>query len=260
MIGGRLAGRLGVKKGESVIIYAIKGYSAENFQFPEIEKFTVSGIYETGLAKYDDIYAYVPFEKAKEIFDIPAGSATHFEASLKNPENARMASRDLDELLGFPYFCFSVFDLHRDIFAWIDLQKAPIPIVLTLISLVAVLNIITILLISVIEKTRSIGILKALGMSGKEIVFVFVFRGVMIGLLGTTLGCGLGFLFGILQQNYGLISLKGEIYYLDKLPVDMKIWHFQVVALMTLLLSFLASLLPSWLSVRVKPIRSVRYK
>lgn len=260
VIGAMLAARLGVNQGETVVVYAIKNINTDNFQFPEVERFTITGIYETGLAKYDDIFAYIPFEKASQLFDLPEQTTSIYEVTLVDPSQANTASFGIYELLGSAFYCFSVFELHRDIFAWIDLQKAPIPIVLALISLVAVLNIITILLISVIEKTRSTSILKALGMRGKDIMFVFVFRGIMLGFVGTALGCGLGFLFGMLQNNYGLIRLKAEIYFLDSLPVDMKIWHFLIVSLLTIILSFICSLVPSYLAVRMKPIKALTRK
>ncbi len=260
IIGKRLANRLGVAIGDELVVYAMKNLSSGNFQFPEIEKFTVIAIYETGFAKYDDVYAYIQFAKAAELFDLPDNTASSYEVTLADYTKANKASFELFNLLGYPFYCFSVFELHRDIFAWIDLQKAPIPIVLALISLVAVLNIITILLIGVIEKTHSTGILKALGMSGRDIMLVFIYKGVIIGFIGTLLGCALGYIFGTLQNTYGLISLKADIYYLDKLPIDMKLWHFEIVIFLTVLLSFFASILPSWLTVRVKPIIALKYK
>jgi lipoprotein-releasing system permease protein len=166
----------------------------------------------------------------------------------------------IEDLLGYPFFCYTVFDLHSSMFAWIELQKAPIPLVLALISIVAVFNIITTLLITVVEKTHSIGIFKALGMKSKDILLIFVFQGVFIGLMGTLTGCSLGFLACLLQKTYGIIKLQGDIYFLDTLPMQISLWHYAVVGSLSIILSFISSFIPASIAVRVNTIKAIRFK
>lgn len=260
IIGKRLANKLNVNISDEIVVYALQGEELTQMLTPEIEKFKVTGIYETGMVQYDDIFAYIPFKKALVLYNQSENSATSFDMILKDINQAKIVSERLNKQLGYPYYAFSVFDLHNAMFAWIELQKAPIPLVLGLISIVAVLNIITILLITVVEKTHSIGILSALGMSKKNIIKIFILQGVSIGIVGTLIGCAMGLAFGLVQQQFGIISLEGEIYFLDKLPVHFEAWHFAVVILTATLLSFLATLIPSFIASSIKPIKALRFK
>ncbi len=260
IIGKRLANKLSAKLGDSLVLYTMKSGSIDNMGFPEIEKFRVIGIYETGMAQYDDIYVYIPFEKASRFFRLPENSASSFDILLHNVNDAPSVSKQLDSYLGFPFYSFTVFELHKSIFTWIEYQKAPIPLVLGLISIVAVLNIITILLIVVVEKTHSIGILRALGMDNKSILSIFIVQGTLIGLAGTLIGSAIGLTFCLIQQTFGIIRLNGEIYFLDVLPVQIQFWHYAIVIGMSLALSFLATIVPSFIALKVTPVKAIRYK
>jgi len=260
IIGKRLADKLNVRLNDEVIIYALHGKELSQLFMPNIEKFKVSGIYETGMAQYDDIYIYIPFQKSLNLFQIDANSCSSIDIMLKDILQSNQITEKINKQIGYPYFALSVFELHSSIFAWIEMQKAPIPLVLGLISIVAVLNIITILLITVVEKTHSIGILRALGMTRINIIKIFIIQGLSIGITGTLIGCSIGLAFGLLQKHFGLISLEGDIYFLDKLPIHFELWHFAVVILTATTLSFLATLIPSIIASSIKPIRAIRFK
>jgi lipoprotein-releasing system permease protein len=182
------------------------------------------------------------------------------EIDLKDIADVKRLTPIIEETVGFPYYALNVFELHSSMFAWIDLQKAPIPIVLGLISIVAVFNIITILLVTIVEKTRSIGILRSLGMKNRGILALFVTQGVAIGTAGAVTGCLLGFLFGFTQNAFKIISLNSDIYFLDALPVDMSAWHFVLVLSASIFCSFLAALVPSLIAVRISPVKSLRFR
>jgi len=260
IIGKRLAKKLKASIGDDILIYAISGEEFTQLMMPEIEKFRIVGIYETGMVQYDDIYVYIPYQKALNLFNQSKDAATSFDILLKDISLADKVSKQLNKKLGYPFYAFTVFDLHSSIFAWIEMQKAPIPLVLGLISIVAVLNIITILLITVVEKTHSIGILRALGMNKRNIIKIFVLQGVGIGITGTLIGCAIGFAFGLLQQSLGIISLQGDVYFLDKLPVKFEWWHFAIVTSAATILSFFATLIPSFTAASIKPINALRFK
>ena len=259
IIGKRLAQKLEVKKGDEIVVYMINPKSGS---MPETSagKFTVKGIYETGMAQYDDIFVYLPFYRAQEFFRMPGNSVSMYEVMLKDINKAKGFSLEIEKQLGYPHYALTVFDLHRSIFSWIELQKEPIPIVLALISIVAVLNIITTLLITVVEKTNSIGILRALGMPRNSILSVFVFQGVSIGAAGTLIGSALAFIATILQQNFEIVQLKGEIYFLDVLPMEIVGWHYAIVIAISIILAFLSTLIPSLVATRITPIRAIRFK
>ena len=260
VIGKRLARKLNSAIGENVVVYAMTETQTGTLGYPDINKFKIVGIYETGMAKYDDIAVFVPFKTANTIFRIPENSATGFEIMLDDIIKANPVSEKIQDYLGYPYFCLSVFDTHSSIFAWIDLQKEPIPIVLGLISIVAIFNIITILLITVVEKTRTIGIFSTLGMNRKEIMLVFILQGTAVGITGTIAGAAISLVLSLLQQNFHLIRLKGDIYFLDTLPVLISVWNYMIVGGISIALSFLATLIPAYIAVRISPVRAIRYK
>jgi lipoprotein-releasing system permease protein len=260
VIGSSLARKLSAGIGDTVVLFAnTQGADREDF-YPEIDNFVVRGIYKTGMEQYDDIIVYIPFRQAQQFFKMPASSVSGYEIMLNDINLIEKASPEIENYLGFPYFSVSVLQLHSSIFAWIELQKAPIPIVLALISIVAFSNIITILLITVVEKTHSIGIMRAIGMRRRDILSVFAFQGTLIGLIGTLAGSAIGLVFGILQQQFGMITLNANIYFLDTFPIVFEYWHFAVVIGASIILSFLATLIPSFIAVRVQPINAIRFK
>lgn len=259
IMGRRLADKLDLKIGDDVIIYAVNSTTGSEMPDPLIKKLKLTGIYETGMAKYDDIIAYLPYKTTAALAEQDPLSATSFEIYLKDIRQAQTMSRSIEDELGFPFFCRTVFDIHRSIFAWIELQKEPIPLVLGLISIVAVLNILTTLLITVVEKTRSIGILRALGMGSSGIMSLFIAQGVSIGMVGAIIGSSLAFAAYWLQSSFHLIRLQGDIYFLDVLPISFNPLHYGVVFLFTLIISFLSTLIPSFISIKISPIKAIRY-
>ena len=258
-IGKRLAKRLNSKVGDSVVVYAIREAPDGSFAYPDVKKLRVASIYETGLAMYDDVIIFMPFETAASMMRVPAEMVTNYEVTVDNPDYIQQTAREIEEVLEYPYFASTVFDLHSPVFAWIELQKAPIPIVLGLISVVAVMSIITILLITVVEKTKSIGILRGLGISRRSLLLVFISQGMSIGITGTIVGCFTALVFGLVQQNYGIITLPGDVYFLDTLPIEIKFWHYAIVISVSLLLSLISTLVPSYIATRINPIRAIRF-
>ena len=260
IIGKRLARKMNVAVSDTVILYAVSAKELGGMNYPDISKFRVSGIYETGMAEYDDIYIYMSYGAASSFFKLPADNYSKIEIILNDPSSADQYKQILQESIPYQFYVYSIFDIHSNLFSWIEIQKAPIPLVLGLISLVAVLNIVTILLITVVEKTSAIGILRAIGMNNKGIMSVFVLQGFTVGAAGTISGCLLGFVLLFLQQTFNIITLKGEIYFLDSVPVDMSIWHFVVVGGISLFMSLGATIVPSYIAVKVNTISAIRYK
>ena len=189
-----------------------------------------------------------------------AGSKNKIEIFIKDINKASEVSQSVMGFLGFPYWTLTYYEIHSSLFAWIELQREPIPLVLGIISLVAMLNIITTLIITIIEKTRTIGILRTLGISKMGIIKIFAYQGFQVGLYGVAAGCVLSFLFCFLQQQYKFIHLKGEIYFLDSLPILISPVHYAVVASITFVLVVLASILPAVIAAKIKPVSSLRFK
>ncbi|MCX6153204.1 MAG: ABC transporter permease [Candidatus Kapabacteria bacterium] len=259
-IGQRLADKMGSKIGDKIILYSIKNAIYGSVPAASYDAFVVRGIYRTGMAQYDDIYIYTPFKTARTFFEVPEDCANSIGIMLKNVEESPAIAEKIEKRLGYPYFSLTVYDLHGSIFAWIELQKKPIPIILGLISIVAVLNIVTTLLITVVEKTYTIGILRSLGIKNSNILSLFIFQGLKIGVAGVLFGSALSLIFCILQNKFGLIRLNGEIYFLDQLPVHIEAWHYIIVSFASITLSLLSTLIPSWIAVRITPLRAIRFR
>lgn len=259
VLGQDLSNLLNAKIGDKILIYSVEGESAMDLMNSNIRQFTVSGIYATGMKQYDEAVAYININDARSLYNMPEGSANIIEVNFNSTNNLNSISGEMDMYLGYPYFTFTVFDLHRSEFSWIELQKKPIPIVLGLISIVAVLNIITTLLIMVVEKTHSIGVLRSMGLSRKEVIRIFVDQGLKISTTGVVAGSFISILFIFLQSKYELIKLKGDIYFLNVLPVEFDIIHFIIVSGLTLIMAYFSTYIPARVAAKIKPIKAIRF-
>lgn len=260
IIGKRLKDKFRLQIGDEVIIYSV--YETLDFEMPDaiIGKFKIIGIYETGMAKYDDVLIYAPYDAVTNFFRMNPNSASAIEITIKDIKQIEQIAMRINENLEFPYMCRTVFELHRSIFAWIELQKEPIPIVLGLISIVAILNIFTTLLIIVVEKTHSIGILRSLGLKTSNILSIFILQGLTLAFLGSIIGCILAYLFYIIQSNFKIIRLQGDVYFLDFLPVNFEPIHYIIVIIISLTFALLATIIPSIIATKVSPIKAIRFK
>jgi len=160
--------------------------------------------------------------------------------------------------LGFPYWARSVKDIYGHIFAWVDLQKGIIPLVISIITIVASFNIIGTLLIAVLEKSGQIGILAAIGAGKGQIMKIFVGLGIGIGLIGTLLGEGFAFLMLFIQDKFKLLPLPADTYYMTTAPVEMSFFDFIWIGLLSLILCMLAAYIPARVASKSDPITSIR--
>jgi lipoprotein-releasing system permease protein len=260
ILGQRLADKLKVKVGDQVVLFGIKSIeSLTNVKY-KIKKYKVEGIFQSNMAQYDDVIAYINFQSAQSLLDLQNDEITNFEIMLDDVTKSPNIAEKLEKYLGYPFYALTVYDLHRSVFSWIELQKEPIPIVLGLITIIAAFNIITTLFILVVEKIKSIATLRALGLQKRIIVSVFVNLGISLGFFGSLIGSGISLLLSYLQQNYHLIKLNGDIYFLDILPVEIVPLYYVYVIAITLTLAFLATLIPALIAARISPIQAFRFK
>ncbi len=259
ILGRKLADKLFVKTGDKVTLFVLKNDKPPSPENPPgIEQFLVSGIYESGMAAYDDLQAFISFYDAQEILGM-ANECSGFNIRLSNLENLDSVKNVLKESLGYPFYVRDFYQINKPIFTWLELQKKPIPIVLGLIILVAVFNIIGTLLMMVLEKTSEIGILKALGTRKKQIVAIFIFQGLYLALLGIIFGNVLALGLSWLQEEFKIISLPASIYFVSSVPVLINPLYYFIVTAVAFLLSFLASFIPSYIAAAIKPIQAIRF-
>ncbi len=259
IVGKKLATRLGIKLGDKVTAFALKSLAVPiSTELPGIMNFRVTGIYESGISEYDDLNVYVNIKSAQELFSFD-NMITGYDIKLHNAYLADSIGSILMTRLGYPYYARSVFQIHRNIFTWVELQKKPIPIVLGLIIIVAVFNVISTLLMIVLERTNAVGILKSLGASIKQIKKIFLINGFIIGFVGTIIGNLLALVLLLLQINYEIIRIPEGIYFLNKVPIALSFDSFLVTSLISIILATIASYIPASLAAKSNPITALRF-
>jgi len=259
LIGKKLADKLFIKVGDKITVFALRNDnipSPENM--PNIEKYTVTGIFESGMTEYDDTYAYTSLESAQKLFAL-GDNITGYNIKLSDISKIDSLTIKLAKTLRYPHYVRSVYQLHRNIFTWIELQKEPIPIVLALIILVAVFNIVGTLLMIVLEKTRAVGILKTLGSKRNQITTIFLINGSIIGVVGIFLGSFFGYLLMFIQEKFNIITLPSSVYFMSRVPFLISADTFILIAIITFLLCILASIIPSYIASKIKPVNALRF-
>ena len=257
VLGTRLARKLSVGVGDTVLIFGISDQRGATLT-PRILRFRVTGLYETGMSEYDDTDVYASMAAAQQLFSL-GDAATGIDIMLSDVTQASAVAQRIQNLLGWPYYARTVFQLYRNLFAWIGLQKQLVPIILAIIMIVATVNIIGTLLMIVLEKRREIGILRTVGSTRGGISAIFLSEGFILGLMGTIIGDLLGYGLCALEATYHLFHLPSQIYFMSSVPILLAWQNFAMVSALALSLSLLTSLLPARLAARVDPVRAIRF-
>jgi lipoprotein-releasing system permease protein len=256
VVGRKLASRLALTVGDRVVIFGV-GRMLEGGQARAMQ-FRVTGIYESGMAEYDDIYAFTDLHDAQILFQI--GEAVNgYDVHLSRVDSAEAIAERVSDLLGYPHYARTVFESYRNLFSWIELQKKPIPIILGLIIVVATVNIIGTLLMMVLDKTREIGVLASMGATRWGITRIFLRQGLTIALLGTALGNLLAFGLCYAQMEFKFLSLPSDIYFMTSVPISLRAEYFGIVSAITIGLCLLSSLVPARLASRLNPVTAIRF-
>ncbi len=256
LVGEKLANKLGLNVGTKVIVFGLQGIPSP-MNPPKIKQFIVSGIYETGLREYDDVLIYTDLATTQKLFDY-GDRVTGIELKVSNIDEVEVIATKLKRMLDYPHFPKSLFKLYKGLFSWVELQKAPTPIILGLIIIVATFNIIGTLLMLILEKTQSVGILKSLGASNSDIMKIFLFDGIIIGILGIIIGNAIGLGVCLAELKYKFFKLP-EIYYMKDVPILLQTDNFILISFITLILVLLATIVPAYLASRFDPVKSLRF-
>ena len=263
VIGQSLAERLALSVGDRVTMLStrtLSGAPGELVQArPRFKQLTVTGIFETSLADFDETYVFMDIDNARRFFAYGPDEVTRLDVTLQDATQARMIVRDLDDELGLGVLSRTIYEIYRGLFAWVNLQEAIIPLVIGILIIVAAFNIMGILLMVVLEKTREIGILTAMGTTRCGIRRLYVRVGGLIGGVGTVVGLTLALGLCLLQMRYGLIPLPAEAYYISVAPVSLQWTDFVLVGMISLLLCIGSSYFPARYASRIDPIRVIRF-
>jgi lipoprotein-releasing system permease protein len=224
-----------------------------------IRKFEVTGIFETGMYEYDNSYVIVALPAAQELAQL--GSAvTGIEARTADRWRAPGVATLLADSLGFPYRTEDWQQQNSSLFQALKLEKLGMTVILLLIVLVAAFNIVSTLTMVVTDKTREIGILKAMGMPSRSIRRIFFAQGIVIGAVGTFAGLAIGLITAIAVDRYKLIPLDPSVYFIDHLPVDTQLLDVAWIVLASLGIAALATLYPARQAARLYPVEAIRHE
>ncbi|MGE3801973.1 MAG: FtsX-like permease family protein [Candidatus Kapaibacterium sp.] len=260
LLGGLLASKMKVGMGDQVSIISRRGLELALTQVAQPTTITVqvAGTFSLN-QEYDSHVAFTDLETARELFDIQEGTMG-IEVRLENYEEAEAESILLQGRLGENYRVETWQDLHRDLYGAMQLERWAAFAIVMLIVIVAVFNVLGSLTMTVIEKQRDIGVMKAMGAGDRSILRIFLYEGGLIGIIGTVTGLFLGIGSVLVQQTYEIISLNTDSYLLPAVPVEMHWQDILLVAGTALLLATLAAVYPARRAARILPADAVRWE
>jgi len=267
ILGAELSKHLGVSLNDTIQVISPLGTMTPMGMMPKMKRFRVVGIFYSGMYEYDNTMAYLSLESAQKFFGMGA-RVTGIEIKTNDIYKVKDIANDIRKKLGFPFWTKDWMEMNRNLFSALKLEKIIMFIILVLIVLVAALNIISTLIMVVMEKSKDIAILKSMGTPSKGILRIFIIEGGVIGVVGTALGTisGLGLAFNLdkvvqfLENLFGFKALSPEIYYIEQFPSQVNPLDVGLIIATAIGISLLATLYPSWRASRLDPAEALRYE
>jgi len=265
-IGKELAISLGLIVGDEVTLMSTSNIQTPFGSLPLQEKFTVSSVFSTGLAEFDQNVIFMPFENASSLFEI-SDMDIDLEILLNEPDKVQLVKDKVQKIFSDCYV-YSWADLNKSFFGALKVERNVMFIILTLIIIVAAFNIISGLTILVKNKTKEIAILRTIGVSKNSIAKIFFIIGFVIGLLATITGVSIGVLFSyyieeirvLITSIFNIRLFPEEIYFLSQMPSEINFGYIFVISFFSLLITFFATIFPSLSAAKLDPIKALKYE
>ncbi|HEV8344994.1 MAG TPA: ABC transporter permease [Vicinamibacterales bacterium] len=258
LLGKDLARGLGVSVGDSVQVVTPHGTLSPMGMVPVPRRLRVAGTFSLGLYEFDNTTGFVSLDVAKRLFD--TDRIALIQLRVDDIWRASEVSRSITGTLGDQYFTQDWSEMNRSLFSALWLEKMAISLTIGLIVMVAALNIIASLILLVMEKNRDIAILKTMGASARSITTIFMMQGLIIGIVGTTVGAAAGYALSYLLDRYKLISVPVDVYQVSHVPFKVRPEDFALVIVAAIVVCFVATIYPSRQAARLDPAQALRYE
>jgi len=267
ILGVELAKHLAASVNDVIQVISPLGTVTPMGMMPKMKRFRVVGIFYSGMYEFDNTLAYISIESAQKFFDMDS-RVTGIEIKTDDIYRVKEIGKEIRHKMGFPFWTKDWMEMNRNLFSALRMEKIAMFIILVLIVLVAAFNIISTLIMVVMEKNKDIAILKSMGAPSKGILKIFIIEGLVIGVVGTALGTllGLGAAFNLekiesfVENLFGFKILSSEVYYIDKLPSKVNPVDVAWIVTTAILISLLATLYPSWRASKLDPAEALRYE
>ena len=256
VIGERLANQVNISIGDKIVLFDLATLNGSN---KRLKQFVVAGFFHSGMLEYDNHMIYMNLEQADRLFHMNEKVSGQI-LRLSESKWANELSEFLKKDLAYPYMVMTWKEKNRSLFKWMDIQRWPILFIFSLIAMVGLVNIISALAMIVLDKTRQIGILKSLGVSHTGLRQLFLFYGFMIGLAGAIIGSFLALLLAWMQNNFKIITLPEDIYFMDFIPMDVSIFDVFSIVIISIVCAIFAAIWPTVRAERIEPADALRYE
>ena len=262
VLGKLLASKLNAFPGDTIVLVGAAGLdmnASTGAIIPRLDSAVVSGVFETGMYEYDNAYLYLELAAAQRFAGL-GDDVTGIEVRATDRWQAPAVADSLRATLKAPVRAIDWQEQNRSLFQALKLERLGMGVILLLIVVVAAFNIVSTLTMVVSDKTREIGILRAMGMPAKSIRRIFLYQGIVVGAVGTGGGVAIGLLLSLLLEKYQLISLDPSVYFIDHLPVAIQISEVLLIIASSLVITALATLYPAAQAARLYPVDAIRHE
>ena len=256
IIGKRLADAYNIKLNEKITLFDLSSLYLTNKNFMQ---FKVEGIFHSGMTEYDKSSVFISISNSKMLFKLDE-KISGYVLRLKDLKNLSDLNKTINSNISYPLMSITWKEKNRALYKWLNVQRWPILFIFSLIAIVAIINIISSLSMIVIDKTKQIGLLSAIGMPLSKIRDIFFIKGLIIGFLGSLFGSLIAITLAILQNNFKIIGVPEDIYFMNFIPIDINYFQVLVISIITLIVSSLVSIWPAMRSTKILPSQALKYE
>ncbi len=263
LVGSLLAQRMQLFKGDTLVLVSLENVNESPLGglYPTVRQFEMAGSFTTGMYEYDLRNIYTTLAAAQDLLGIAgANQVGGIAVRVEDLWEADAVGREIRAAVGPGHFIESWMTTNRSFFSALKLEELAMGVILGLIIVVAAFNVVSTLVMVVVDRTREIGILKSMGMTDRAILRVFRLQGLWIGMIGTSLGVGLGLVMAWALDRYQFISIPADLYYLDHLPVAVDVLDVATIIMVSMGITFLATLYPASRAAGLRPVEAIRHE